>query len=239
MSLKHAEDVVRRVDSQVDRMSLLKHPFYQLWSNGSLTPSHLRGYSKEYFHLVRSVPALVDNVRRHALLPSDRDVIGESVSEERSHIEMWEKFAEGIGVKPAELRAHSCSRATKRAVTQLERLTNLSFEEGAAAMYAYESELPRISRSKIEGLEKFYGITAPDALRYFTIHETVDVKHAAIWRGIMRRSAASQRPKLVDAASASMAALNGLLTGIQEEYVNLSALHPGGALGGALPQPSK
>lgn len=212
--------VVREADSVVQRMSLLKHPFYRLWSEGGLTLDDLRGYSREYYHLVTSVPRLVENVRARATLATDRETIAESVREEESHIGLWEKFACGIGAKTAELHSQDYSRATRKAVTRLAELTSLSFEEGAAALYAYESELPSISRSKIDGLERYYGVTAPETLRYFVVHETVDVKHAAIWRSIMNRSRRAQRKDLVQAASASMGALNDLLTSIQAKYVN-------------------
>ena len=55
-------------------------------------------------------------------------------------------------------------------------------------MYAYEMELPKISRSKIDGLKKLYGMDSEDATKYFEIHEEADVRHAQVWREIYRGS---------------------------------------------------
>ncbi len=211
---------VRRIDAEVERMSLLKHPFYQMWTKGELTMDSLRGYSEEYFHLVTTVPALVRNVEAHATAPTDRRNIAESVAEEESHVEMWARFAEGIGVKSDALRKYSASDETRRAVDSLNELTGRSLWEGAAAMYAYESELPKISTTKIDGLRRFYGMTSPEALEYLVVHEKVDIKHAAIWRRIMTKAPTADEPKMVGAATASLKALNRILTSIQAMYVN-------------------
>jgi pyrroloquinoline-quinone synthase len=40
-------DLVGRIDSEIEKRSLLKHPFYKMWSEGRLTVDHLQGYSKE------------------------------------------------------------------------------------------------------------------------------------------------------------------------------------------------
>jgi len=51
-----------RIDAEIEKRSLLKHPFYRKWSEGKLTKENLAGYSMEYFQLVKVVPTLVSNV---------------------------------------------------------------------------------------------------------------------------------------------------------------------------------
>ena len=68
----------------------------------------------------------------------------------------------------------------------LDHITKLSLEEGGTAMYVYEKELPKISRSKIDGLTKFYGLSSKDAVDYFEIHERTDVRHALIWKSMLQ-----------------------------------------------------
>ena len=53
------------IDNEVERRSLLKHKFYQMWSNGELSLDQLKGYSKEYFQLVKIVPKLVHNIEKN------------------------------------------------------------------------------------------------------------------------------------------------------------------------------
>jgi pyrroloquinoline-quinone synthase len=87
-------------------------------------------------------------------------------------------------------------------------------------MYAFEAELPKISRSKIDGLVKFYNVTGnKDALNYFEIHEEADVRHAQVWRDILSALPAEKREKAFAAAVESLKAQNLLLDSVQEKYV--------------------
>ncbi len=54
--------LIKTIDNEISKRSLLHHKFYTLWSEGKLTLNHLRGYSKEYFQLVKTVPELVHNI---------------------------------------------------------------------------------------------------------------------------------------------------------------------------------
>ena len=58
-----------------------------------------------------------------------------------------------------------------------------------AALYAYESKVPAIARTKAEGLASHYG-TEGAAARYFTLHETADVAHASVWRELIDKELA-------------------------------------------------
>ena len=58
------DNIVQRIDLEIEKYSLLKHPFYRMWSEGKLTIDHLQGYSKEYFQLVKIVPKLVENIAK-------------------------------------------------------------------------------------------------------------------------------------------------------------------------------
>ncbi|MFZ0357039.1 MAG: hypothetical protein WAL53_02795, partial [Nitrososphaeraceae archaeon] len=56
-------ELIYKIDQTVEEMSLLKHPFYKMWSNGELSLNQLQGYSLEYFQLVKIVPEMVNNVK--------------------------------------------------------------------------------------------------------------------------------------------------------------------------------
>jgi len=64
--------------------------------------------------------------------------------------------------------------ATFRAVCR-----DRSTVEGLAALYAYESQIPAICVSKIDGLKKHYGFTNPENYQYFTVHLEADREHSA------------------------------------------------------------
>jgi len=60
-----------------------------------------------------------------------------------------------------------------------------STAEGLAALYAYESQIPVICESKIDGLKKYYGFTDSKAYEYFTVHIEADREHSAAERKML------------------------------------------------------
>ena len=144
--------------------------------------------------------------------------------EERDHIRPWARFAGSLGVGPAALERHEGLEKTRRAVDMMASLMS-GYGTGACAMYAFEKELPEISRVKMEGLAEFYGIDADEAVEYFVLHTEADVRHAAAWRdiiyGLDEAPAAADGPgrsALLGAASASLSAQHALLDGCMDAY---------------------
>lgn len=212
--------IIERIDSEIEQHSLLKHPFYQAWSDGKLSLDQLAGYSMEYFQLVKKVPVLVENVRAKTTDPGTFAEISQNLKEETEHIEPWIRFARSLGVDETRLARYSGARNSWAAVSELISLTKLSFEEAVAAMYAYEMQLPKISRLKIDGLEKFYGLSSHDSKHYFEIHEVADVKHAELWRSILRNLPDEKEEAVLSAARKSLEAQNKILDSVMEKYCN-------------------
>jgi pyrroloquinoline-quinone synthase len=210
------DDVIQRIDSEIEKRSLLKHSFYKMWSEGKLTIDHLQGYSKEYFQLVKKVPKFVENI---AEATGNPDIITNNASEEAEHVELWVRFATALGISSSDLISYGGSEKTNQAVAKLMALANLTFEEAVAAMYAYEMELPKISRSKIDGLKKLYGMDSEDATKYFEIHEEADVRHAQVWREILQMIPSERHEAAINAAIKSLQAQNMLLDSVHEKYV--------------------
>ena len=208
-------DIIQRIDSEIEKRSLLKHPFYQMWSEGKLTIDHLKGYSKEYFQLVKAVPGMVENIAQYSSNPD----IASNAKEETDHVAPWVRFASALGVTPEELAGYKGDQKANAAVEMIQKLSLSSFEEAVAAMYAYEAELPRISRSKIDGLKQFYQMNSRDALEYFEIHEEADVRHAQVWREILQSIPENRQDAVFNAAVESLKAQNILLDSVQEKYV--------------------
>src|SRR5919107_859505 len=210
------DNVVQRIDSEIEKRSLLKHPFYKMWSEGKLTIDHLQGYSNEYFKLVKIVPKFVECIAKATGNP---DIIINNAREEAEHVELWVRFAAALGISKSDLISYGGSEKTNEAVASLMALANLTSEEAIAAMYAYEMELPKISRSKIDGLKKFYGMDGGDATKYFETHEEADVRHAQVWREILQRIPPERQESAFNAAIKSLQAQNMLLDSVHEKYV--------------------
>lgn len=206
--------LVKRIDQEIEKRSLLKHPFYQMWSEGRLDLEALQGYAKEYFHLVKAVPSMVEKIAAH----SSTESVMTNLQEEREHIEPWIKFAGALGVSRKELEQYEVAQKTRDSVNKLLSLASV-FDEGVAAMYAYEAEIPKISQIKLEGLAKYYDITSNDATEYQRIHATVDVKHAAVWRSILEQLQSTRHEDAFNASVSSLIAQNMLLDAVCEKYV--------------------
>jgi len=207
--------LVTRIDQLIEKQSLLKHQFYVMWNEGTLTLESLSGYSKEYFQLVKAVPAFVNMIVANA--SHGKDAIAANQKEEYEHIAPWMKFADSLGVSKRELEGYVGLEKTKQAVSNLSKLMT-TFEGGAAAMYALEQEIPKISLSKIDGLRKFYNITTDDAIEYFRLHTEADIRHAALWRKILEKTPIENEEELFNIASTSVAAQNMLLDSCYEAY---------------------
>ena len=216
--IKDMDNIVQRIDSEIEKYSLLKHSFYKMWSEGKLTINHLQGYSKEYFQLVKMVPKFVE--RMAGVTGNSDDIVTKNACEEAEHVELWVRFATALGVSRSDLINYGGSEKTNEAVARLMAFANFTFEEAVAAMYAYEMELPKISRSKIDGLKKFYSMDSEDAIKYFEIHEEADVRHAQVWREILQNIPADKQEAVFNAAIESLKAQNMLLDSVHEKYVD-------------------
>lgn len=207
--------LIQKIDEMIEERSLLKHPFYEMWSDGKLTLESLKGYSKEYFQLVKAVPSFMSPI----IEQSPNSVVNELVAnqqEESEHIEPWIKFAGALGIEEEELKKYPGLNKTNQAVSDLASLMD-SFESGSCAMYAFEKEIPKISQTKLEGLAKFYGITTDQATEYFKLHTEADIRHAASWKKILENSS-TDSDQLIDIADKSISAQNLLLDSCYETY---------------------
>jgi pyrroloquinoline-quinone synthase len=209
------KSLIKRIDEMIEERSLLKHPFYQMWSDGKLSLDSLTGYSKEYYQLVKSVPSFMTPIIEKAP-DSLKSELTSNQEEEIQHIKPWMRFASSLGVDEKELENYAGLPKTIQAVSQLSSLMN-SFEGGSCAMYAFEKEIPKISQVKLEGLAKFYGISSEQATEYFRLHTEADIRHAAAWRKALEQTS-SKKEKLFEIAEKSISAQNMLLDSCYESY---------------------
>lgn len=142
-------------------------------------------YAKEYFHLAKRIPGIVERVRDRALeqKPEMVAIIEENMEEEQEHVGLWKRFANSLGIDNEELEAYQPSATVQAAVRSLEEVAEGTFEDGIAAMYALEKELPEIAKTKKEGLCEFYGLESEDAHIYFDEH-LKEEKHIQVWLSV-------------------------------------------------------
>ena len=208
-------ELIKKIDQIIEDNTLLNHPFYEMWSEGKLEFQSLVGYSKEYYQLAKQVPKFMEPIVDMA--PSDvKPELISNMNEESDHIRLWENFAFSMGISRDDLTSYQGLKKTNDAVNNLASLMK-SYDEGACAMYSFEKEIPKISKTKVEGLKNFYGLDSKDSIEYFEEHMSADIRHAASWKKIINSSSKND-DELLKIAKKSVDAQNLLLDSCYEAY---------------------
>lgn len=209
------------IDAAVARHAMLAHPFYQAWSAGKLTREALRDYAKQYLHHVEAFPQAVSAVHSNCPDRDGRYLLAENLAEEEGvganrddHANLWLMFAEGLGATEDEARAVALNPETVALIDTFRRLSRQSYAAGLGALYAYESQLPAVAASKIDGLDRFYGVRNERAIRFFTVHQAADVEHSKICRALLDKLPEAERAEAVAAGETLAKALSGFLDGM-------------------------
>jgi pyrroloquinoline-quinone synthase len=175
------------LDALIAEHHLLKHPFYQAWSEGKLSRKTLQLYAQQYYQHVRAFPENLEQLAERST-GSLKEIVGDNLAEEvdseAPHPALWRQFAESIGVTGESLdNARPLPGVAALLDTFDEIASQASLTQAVASFYAYEAQVPETSAEKIAGLRRFYDVTEPRGLAYFEVHETADVRHRAAWRG--------------------------------------------------------
>jgi len=179
-----------KIDIDIAEKHLLKHPFYLAWTRGELSKEALREYALQYYHHVAAFPTYLSAV--HAKCDDQatrKQLLFNLIDEEAgspNHPELWKKFAEGLGVDQSDFAKMKKQPETKNLIDTFRSICGEgSTADGMAALYAYESQIPAICESKIDGLKKHYGFRNPKHYEYFSVHIEADREHSAAERKIL------------------------------------------------------
>lgn len=184
-----SNDLMDRIDAIIESRSLLKHPFYQEWTKGTLPLDSLRRYAAQYYHFEQAYPRFLSGVHHRCHDVGVRQLLLDNLWDEEhgddNHVELWLRFCDALGLDREDVRSEDPSEATMALVRTFEELTTESpTAAGAAALYAFESQVPGVAREKILGLDAFYDIGGDD-VAFFTVHESLDVQHAEAERAMI------------------------------------------------------
>jgi len=193
------------IDDDIAAKHLLKHPFYLAWTRGELSKEALTDYAGQYYHHVVAFPTYLSAVHAKCDDPATRkELLNNLIDEEAgspNHPELWLKFARGLGVVESDVRQSEKWLETKGLIDAFRSVCrDGSTAEGLAALYAYESQIPAICESKIDGLKKHYGFTDPKHYEYFSVHIEADREHAAAEQKMLREHIGNQNFESVKAS---------------------------------------
>lgn len=185
-----------RIEEARSRHDVLQHPFYIRWSAGELSAEDLASYSGQYRHAVEAIAELSEQAA--AELP-DRPELRGHAREEQSHVALWDGFVDAVGGDKA---AAPNAETTECVEVWTERDGALG---ALGRLYAIESGQPQISITKLDGLERHYGVDDPAGRGYFTVHRGRDIEHAAEGREILESLIADEADEDLVVAAAERA----------------------------------
>jgi pyrroloquinoline-quinone synthase len=188
----------QELETILEKWNLLKHPFYQAWSAGTLPVEALQVYAREYGNFIASLPRGWEALN---------DL--ETAAEEREHAELWTDFTAAVGGFTADA---SLSQTSGLVRTSEELFSAPATALGA--MYAFEAQQPATAKSKLDGLKTHYNL--PHGVEpYFEVHSANGHESEKILRQLEALTPDKQAKAL--AACERMAqSLWDALTGIHE-----------------------
>lgn len=218
------EQFLSDLDSKIQAKHLLKHTFYVAWSEGRLSLECLKEYAKEYYHHVKAFPTYLSALHSHTENSETRKQILQNLIEEEAgspnHPELWKRFALSLGNTEEEIASHVPSEEITNLIGTFKSICiNGSVSDGLAALYSYESQIPPICISKIDGLRQHYGMINPKDWAYFTVHIEADKEHAAVERELIGKHFDVKNVETVNKSADQV--LDGLwnfLTSLCERY---------------------
>lgn len=186
-------DTLARIDALIEGRNLLSHSFYTRWVAGDLPPEAIREYATRYYHFESSFPRFLSAIHSRTEDPGARQVLLDNLWDEEAgednHVELWLRFAEGVGANREDVRKGEPSPATAALVETYRKAAEGPVAGGIAAMYAYEKQVPAIAEAKIQGLREHYEVEDDHTLTFWRVHEQLDVQHAGNERAMLARFA--------------------------------------------------
>ena len=218
-------DFLSGLDRKIANRNVLLHPFYQAWNAGTLTREALQDYAAQYYKHVAAFPTYLSAAHSNTPDPETRRVLLQNLCDEEAghpnHPELWLQFAAGMGVSSADAESAPARPETAALIGTFQDICrNESYTDAIAALYAYESQIPEVSSTKIAGLKSRYNVTDDDTLKYFAVHAEADVVHRAEERALLAKhiKTSAQADSANRAADRALDAVWNLLSGVCERH---------------------
>ena len=217
-----SQEFLDRLRQRISARSLLIHPFYQDWRDGKLTLTDLRLYAGQYYHFETSFPRFLSAIHSRcsdaAVRQSILNNLWDEEHGERNHRVLWMDFCAGLGMPPAQAETAPVHPKTQALLDTYSTISSAgSFQQGLAAVYAYEAQVPEVMAEKLAGLRDRYGVTDGDALSFFQVHAHLDKEHSRLEaEAISEHTGPRDKPAVESALVAALDAWWGFLDGVNE-----------------------
>ena len=191
-----ASTLETRINAVLAEKSLLKHPFYAEWSNGTLSRDRLQEYARQYYHFEIAFPRFLSAIHARTDSAEIRQLILDNLWDEehgeRNHPVLWLEFAEAVGVSAGEVKKARIRPETAALIAHYnEKSQKAPLAEAMATLFAYEGQVPAIAWQKIKGLTEHYGFQ-PRQFEFFSVHLVADIAHGGAEMDAIRKSATDE-----------------------------------------------
>src|SRR4030067_1759884 len=132
----------QEIDAVIEKKKMLKHPFYQVWTEGKLSLDAIREYARQYYLFVYQFPTFTSAIDSNAPTLDDRqqllsNLMDEEVGE-KNHPRLWLQFCEALGLSREEVKnARPLPETLELNQTFKTLCQRKSFAEGVAGPYSY------------------------------------------------------------------------------------------------------
>lgn len=214
-------DFITQLEALITKHHLSAHPFYQKWTDGTVSLEKLKQYVIEYYKFMKAFPRMVSRVHSTAEALEDRKLILENLCEEENpempHEELWLRFGEGLGLRREEMESKETLPETDALLNAIWQNLGDDLSCGCAAILAYEGQIAEIAQLKEEGLRQHYGMQDKRPLEFFAEHSVVDIEHQKTWKAIIARHATTpdHQQQVLASLEMSLKALWQMLDGIE------------------------
>ncbi|MCX6020149.1 MAG: iron-containing redox enzyme family protein, partial [Chloroflexi bacterium] len=147
-----------QVEAAIENKSLLKHPFYQAWTAGTLPVAALQQYAAQYYHFELAFPTFLSAVHTRTPHLAVRQQILSNIWDEENgpdnHTELWLRFCDSLGLDRTAVESSEQRPETAQLIgTYRDLCGGGHYSQGLAALLAYEGQVPAVATQKIAGLK--------------------------------------------------------------------------------------
>jgi pyrroloquinoline-quinone synthase len=215
-------NVLARIDAMIEERHLLTHPFYTKWVAGTLPREAIQEYARQYYAFESAFPRFLSAIHARTDRADVRQHLLENLWDEEhgpeNHAELWQRFAEGMGVGREDVAGADRNEATEALVDAYrDACAHGPTAAGIGAIHAYEAQVPKVARAKIDGLREHYGVEDHRALAFWEVHERLDVEHAGAERTMLEDLAAEEPEAAVAATDRALSAWWAFLDAVDPE----------------------
>tara|TARA_X000001036_G_scaffold409365_1_gene420393 strand:+ start:621 stop:1289 length:669 start_codon:yes stop_codon:yes gene_type:complete len=213
----------KKLNLELDRYHLLKHPFYQIfWNEGKLTREIIKDYAEQYYQHVKAFPRYISATHSICDDIEKRKILLENLNDEENssgdHPKLWKNFAVAVGADKDKIDDVEPDWFTKDMIDNFFHQARSSYAEGLASLYTYERQIPEIAETKIQGLKKFYGVSSKEGLEFFEAHKSADVVHRAECEKLLDSLSVEEQKKAEKASILTARYLWNFLSGMTTKY---------------------